>query len=207
VGYGSFARHVKEVFSIRSGPHNKIYAFNDDSFEDEKNVTRCSFTSYLRKTYQKCDFFVTLGYHHLKLKKRIIGQLLTQRRSVPTLVHPSAYVHPSAFLAQGSMVFPMCNIDKNVRIGFGSVIHNSVVISHDCVLGPGCYLAPGVVLSGNVQLGPGTFIGTGAVVSNGIRIGEDSRIGIGSVVARSLGSRVSAIGNPIVKLKRQLPLI
>lgn len=101
---------------------------------------------------------------------------------LPTLVHPSAVVEPSAQLAAGVQVFPHAYVGSDARIGKGVIINTGAIVSHDCALEDYANLAPGSILAGSVQVGRGTLIGMGVTVNLNVRIGSMARIGNGATV-------------------------
>lgn len=100
----------------------------------------------------------------------------------PTVVHPSAYIEPSAQLAEGVQVFPQAYIGPEANIGFGCIVNTGVIVSHDCQLGQIVNLAPQATLAGNVQLGAYTLIGMGVTLNLNVVTGERVQIGNGATV-------------------------
>jgi sugar O-acyltransferase (sialic acid O-acetyltransferase NeuD family) len=113
-----------------------------------------------------------------------------------TAVHPSAYVHPTAQLGPGTVVFAGSVIQPNAKIGAHAIINTGVTIDHDCVIGDFVHLAPGTHLAGEVQIGEGSFLGVGCSVIPSMRIGSWTTVGAGGVVIRDLPDRVTAVGVP-----------
>ncbi|MCW5888475.1 MAG: NeuD/PglB/VioB family sugar acetyltransferase [Anaerolineales bacterium] len=101
---------------------------------------------------------------------------------LPSLIHPSAVVEPSAQLAAGVHVFPHAYIGSDARIGQGAIINTGAIVSHDCELAEYTNLSPGSILAGNVRVGRGTLVGMGVTVNLGVRIGSLARIGNGATV-------------------------
>jgi acetyltransferase EpsM len=100
----------------------------------------------------------------------------------PALVHPRAYVEPSARMSAGVHVFPLAYVGSQVEIGYGCLANTGCIISHDCVLAEYVNLSPGVILAGNVHIGRGSLLGMGVNVNLGVRIGSGVRIGNGAII-------------------------
>ncbi|HRN50911.1 MAG TPA: NeuD/PglB/VioB family sugar acetyltransferase [Anaerolineales bacterium] len=96
---------------------------------------------------------------------------------LPTLIHPSAVIEPSAQLGAGVQVFPHAYIGSEARIGKGVIINTGAIVSHDCVIEDFANLSPGSILAGSVQVGRGSLIGMGVTVNLNVRIGSMARIG------------------------------
>jgi sugar O-acyltransferase (sialic acid O-acetyltransferase NeuD family) len=205
IGFGELGRQILALISAEEQP-DQVYYFDDLEFAQD-NEQALPFSAYSDDRFRMFDFYVCLGYKHLSDKAHIINRLLVLHRHLPAYVAPSTYVSPSASVGQGTILYPMCNVDKGVRIGDGVIINNSVTISHDSVVENCCYLSPGVTIAGFVNIGEQTFIGSGAIVGNNVTIGNNAIIGIGTVVTRDVPSGASVIGNPMKLLKKPLRII
>ncbi len=104
----------------------------------------------------------------------------------PVLVHPSAFVEPSAALADGVQVFAHGYVGSQASVGFGGIVNTGAIISHDCMLGEYVNLSPGAILAGEVSVGMASLIGMGVTVNLRVRIGERARIGNGATVKQDV---------------------
>lgn len=202
IGCGDFGRQLELL--VRALHPDARFVYFDDEPADNRPVV--PFEAHREPRFRELSFVVGLGYARLEQRRSVVETLLELDRRLPVLRHPSAFVHPSAQLGAGAIVYPLCNVDKACRIGAGVVLNNSVVVSHDAEIGQCAYLSPGVVLSGHVTIGACAFVGSAAAVANGVAIGDGSRIGIGTVVTRSVEAGASVIGNPMRTLSRPLSL-
>ena len=119
-----------------------------------------------------------------------------------TVVHPTAYVHPTAKLGRGTVVFAGAVVQPDAVIGDHVIVNTGVTIDHDCVIGDYAHLGPGVHLAGSVEVGEGAFLGIGSVAIPGVKIGRWSTLGAGAVAVRDLADGVVAVGVPAKELKR-----
>lgn len=122
------------------------------------------------------------GIGRPEIRWRVFELLAQAGFHCPALVHPAAYVEPSARLEGGVQVLPQAYISSAVRVGFGTVINAGVVVSHDCVLGRCVNLSPGALLAGGVRVEDFAQIGMGATINIGITIGRGARVGNGATV-------------------------
>ncbi|PWB64637.1 MAG: sugar acetyltransferase [Bradyrhizobiaceae bacterium] len=116
--------------------------------------------------------------------------------TIPTLVHPEAYVARSARLGVGAQILARAVVGVDAEIGPATIVNTAASIDHDCRIGRGVHVAPGATVAGAVTVGDLSFIGPGAVLVARVRIGAESRIGAGSVVTRDMPDRVLAYGVP-----------
>lgn len=199
IGYGELGQQL-ELLARACGWENKCLYFDDIQCEQGK-IDAFPFRDYQQERFKDLNFLVGVGYKNLPLRRQIFRALAEGQRAAPSLIHPSAFIHPSAEVADGVYAYPMCNVDKNVILERGVLLNNSVVVSHDSRVGEASFLSPGVVLAGFCQVGRCTFIGAGSVVSNEIRIGEGVTVGIGTVVSGHLEPGKFYIGNPMKEVK------
>ncbi len=122
------------------------------------------------------------GIGNVAIRIKVFDILAQAGFSCPTVVHPTAFIEPSASLDGGVQVLPLSYISSAARIGFGTVINAGVVVSHDCVLGKCVNLSPGAMLAGNVRVEDFAQIGMAATINLDLTIGARARIGNGATV-------------------------
>ena len=113
-----------------------------------------------------------------------------------TVVHPRAYVHASASLSPGTVVFAGSVIQPRARLGAHCIVNTGVTVDHDCQIGDFVHLAPGVHLAGSVRVGEGTLVGLGCCAVPGVSIGAWATVGAGAVVVQDLRDGITAVGLP-----------
>jgi UDP-perosamine 4-acetyltransferase len=96
--------------------------------------------------------------------------------ALPSLVHPTAVVSPSARIGNGTVVFPHAVVGAECVVGMNVVIYSGCVIEHDCRIDDHAYLSPGAILCGEVRVHERAFVGAGAVVVPGVVIGEGATV-------------------------------
>lgn len=203
IGGGVLGRQLVDMLTTDAGAD--VVTF-DDPRVAEGDPTAAPFAAHLDDAYRDRAMYVGLGYRHLARKQALIATLLAAGRDVPALIHPSAYVDPSAQIGAGAVIFPRCTIGPGVVIGAGVLLHCNVTVAHDVTIGAASYLAPAVAVSGFVAIGARSFIGTATAIANGVSLGDDVIVGIATCVTRNLESGSSAIGNPMRVLDRPLKL-
>jgi UDP-perosamine 4-acetyltransferase len=138
--------------------------------------------------------FIALGANRLRIKLGLTS--MDQGFDLPSVVHPSATISPTARIGRGVVVMAGAVINANAVIGDFCIINTLAAIDHDCVLGAGVHVAPRTALAGCVQLGEGVLLGVGAVVIPNIEIGDYAVVGAGGVVVRDLPPGLVAVGVP-----------
>lgn len=205
IGFGILGKQLLHFLEEQEKNISDIYIFDD--FEVNSEIYNIlPFSKYHEKQFLDLDFYIGLGYHHLKLRNTIINNLLKNKKKVKSFIHRTSYISPSAIIKEGCIIFPFVNIDQNVKISTGNILHNNVVISHDSVLQEGSYFSPNVTICGNSKIGRCCFLGAGSIISNSITVNDFVQIALGTVVSKNLEKNISVIGNPMKKLSKMLEI-
>ncbi len=126
------------------------------------------------------------GIGNITSRINVFERLSRAGFSCPTLVHPTAFVEPGAFLAEGVQVMPHAYVGSEAQVGYGAIVNTGAIVSHDCTLGDYANLSPGSILAGEVTVGRAALIGMGVTVNLRVRIGERARIGNGATVKQDV---------------------
>ena len=109
---------------------------------------------------------LAIGYKHLEARARIFAAARLLGYRFPALVHPSAYVHPSAAIGEGAVVMARAIVDRAARVGEACVLWPGVNVSHDSAIGANTFLSPSAIVCGYVQVGANCFLGAGCVIAD-----------------------------------------
>lgn len=93
-----------------------------------------------------------------------------------TLVHPQAWVAPSARLGAGSFLAPGARISTGARLGSHALVNLNATIGHETSSGTHLVVNPGAAISGEVTFGDHVLVGANAFIRQGLRIGDGCRI-------------------------------
>lgn len=129
-------------------------------------------------------------------RERLDGVLRAVGFSVPSLIHPSAFVSNGADIADGTQVLPRAIVNTGAKVGRGTIVNSGAVVEHDCVVGAFSHIGPGAVLCASVQVGARAHVGAGATVRQGIAVGDDATVGAGAVVVRDVPAGATVVGVP-----------
>lgn len=142
-----------------------------------------------------------LAVGDLALRRRLLGGVVAglgrRRDAAPgprSVIHPTAFVSPSALVEAGTYVGPRAVVHARARVGEHGIINSGAIVEHDCTLDENVHVAPGAVLGGGVHVGSDTLVGLGARVLPGVRLGARAIIGAGSVVLGDVPDGVTAVG-------------
>ncbi len=122
------------------------------------------------------------GIGNISVRIQVFQKLAQAGFACPAVVHPSAWVEPSASLAAGVQVFPHAYVGSEAQLGYGAIVNSGAIVSHDCSIGDYANISPGAILAGEVQVGPAVLVGMGATINLQVRIGAGARIGNGATI-------------------------
>ncbi len=117
-----------------------------------------------------------------RIRRTLLDRLSTHASPPATIVHPRAFVSPSAALAPGVFVGPLAVVHACARIEPHAIVNSAALVEHHCTVGENAHIAPNATLGGNVTIGADTLVGLGAAVLPGVRIGTGCVVGAGAVV-------------------------
>ena len=133
---------------------------------------------------------------HAATRLHWINQLLAVGYDLPFLLHPTAWVSPSAHLGPATVVLAQAAVQAQAFVGAGTILNTGCSVDHDVQLSDGVHICPGARLAGEVKVGSRSCIGTGASVIQQVSIGSDVTVGAGAAVVRDLPNSVTAVGVP-----------
>jgi acetyltransferase EpsM len=126
------------------------------------------------------------GIGNIASRIAVFERLAQAGFTCPKLVHPTAFVEPSAKLSDGVQVMPHAYVGSEAMIGFGAIINTGAIVSHDCTVGDYANLSPGAILAGEVSVGSAALIGMGVTVNLRVKIGTRARVGNGATIKKDV---------------------
>lgn len=196
LGAGGHAKVVAEA-ALATGRWDAV-AFLDDRHPAAREVMgwpvlgRLGDAPSLRGRYP--DALVAIG--HCRTRLRVQNELRRNGFDLPVVVHPAAWVSPSATLGAGTVVFAQAAVNACARVGEACILNTGCSVDHDCALGDGVHVCPGARLAGEVAVGDATWVGIGSSVIQRVRLGADVTVGAGAAVLRDVPDGVTAVGVP-----------
>jgi len=116
--------------------------------------------------------------------------------AIPALVHPTAWVSPSASLGTGTVVMANATVQADAILGQGCIVNTAASVDHDCKLGDGVHVCPGANLGGDLRVGSSSWLGIGCSVIQGVHLGEKVTVGAGAAVINNIPDGLTVVGVP-----------
>jgi UDP-N-acetylbacillosamine N-acetyltransferase len=110
-------------------------------------------------------FYPAIGNNELRCE--LIRRIQNSNGKVVSIIHPSAYVSPTAKIGIGVAILPHASVGTNVTIADGCIVNMNAIIDHDTVLEEGVHIAPGAIVKGENRITKYTKIESGTVVERG----------------------------------------
>lgn len=147
------------------------------------------------------DVVVAVGNNEVRV--RLADYARSVGLGLPTIVHPTALVSPSASLREGVQIMARAFVGPKAVLERLVLVNTAAIVEHECYVGSGSHIAPGSVLCGAVRVGMKCLVGAGSTVVPGCTIGDRTIVGAGGVVADNLGADLVVGGLPARPLVRR----
>lgn len=108
------------------------------------------------------EFFIGIGNN--SMRKALQEELEQKGLSIATLVHPTAYISPTAVIDAGTVIEPKAIVNTNSVIEKGCIISVGAIVDHDAVIGAFSHVNAGAICKGGARVEPGTKLEAGEVV-------------------------------------------
>lgn len=157
-----------------------------------------TFSSIENNSLAHCEFVYQCGSVKNHLKRDIWFKKAEENQMIPkTLVSNHSYIHESATIGSGSIIYHGVKIMRNVEIGKNCVILPNTVINHDARVGDFSVINSSCVLNGNVKIGSKVFLGSLTSIRENVQITGQTTIGMSSIVLNNINSPGVYYGQPI----------
>ena len=151
--YGNVAKEIAESTGLYE---------NISFLDDRSSVAIGLMNDYDKFLAEYENAVVAIGNPEKRLK--FIGKLIDAGYNVPTLIHPTAYVSPTAIIGNGCFIEPMAVVHTEATIGMGCIISAGVIVNHNSVIGNGCHIDCGSIVGARTIIKDNTKVEYGQIV-------------------------------------------
>lgn len=190
--------------ALAMGTYGKISFMSN---VQQETGTTLGFETLYERAYDRSQILemfdeVFIGVGDNTSREALSFEYIRDGASIPTLIHPSAYVSQFASIGKGSIIMPHSTINSNATVGEGCIINTAAIVEHDCTIGCYSHLSPAVAIGGGVSIGARSWLCIGSVVADHISCDPDVILAANStLLANTQGSGLYA-GSPAIKKRR-----
>ena len=195
VGGGQHARVVAEA--ARAGTAWDVVGYTDpDGANDAMTRLGIPFLGDDDTAAAANDAWLVIGFGvTLEARRAAVERLGTGTRWA-TVVHPEAWVSPTATLEPGVVVIADAVINTGATVGAHAIVNSGAIVEHDVRVGAFAHVAPGATIGGGATIGEAAMIGLGAAIRDHVTVGEGSVVGMGGVVVKDVPDGGTVVGVP-----------
>ncbi len=198
VGAGGFAREMQCMLPEFMG--NARYRFKGFLGQDQGVASDVDISDQLLGDPEdyvpepEDRFLLAIG--NMDARRRTFEAILPKGGRFLTLVHPRAYVAPSAKLAEGVIIYPFAAVSNNARLEAGVKLNYYASVGHDTHLGRYCLLAPYATVNGFGILEQEVYLSTHSTVAPQVRVGMRTKLSANSAAMRDVPADSLVFGVP-----------
>ena len=168
VGAGGHGQSVAEAAEL-SGEF-RVVGFLDDSLPPDQKVLGHSVLGSVASMVNHrsaCDSaIVAIGKNDLR--QRLMQQLIDEDFVLATVIHPRAFVSPSARIGKGSAIMAGGLVGTQARLGVGVIVNCGAVVDHHACVEDFGHLGVNACMAGGSSLGKGSWMQAGASLGYGV---------------------------------------
>lgn len=155
LGAGQYGHVVRET-AESMGCFDKI-AFLDDN----NRIAVGKLTDYRSLQQEYGCAFVAMGNPDLRMQW--LSRLESAGFELAVLVHPKAYVSPTATLGKGSIAEPMAVVNTGAIVEAGGLLCAGCIVNHNAVVKCGCQIDCNAVVAAGAVVPEGSKVPSGTV--------------------------------------------
>ena len=144
LGAGKYGREIEDV-ATQIGAYERI-DFLDDYSDAPCVIGKCA--DFARFIDDNTAFFVAFGDNDMR--ERWLKALFEAKTHVVNIIHPTAYISPTAKLSKGVAILPKALVNSYCAIEDGCIINSGAIVDHDTTVGAYAHVCVGaIVKAGN----------------------------------------------------------
>ncbi len=196
IGAGGFGREIAEYARMSRTPCRvKGFLDDDESLKGRTIDGTCVLASTHDYRFEAADRYV-VAIADPRVRRGIVERAAARGGEPFILVHPTAYVSPTAVLGDGVIVGPFAFVGPAAALNRHACLSAYASLGHDACAGEHSVLSPYAAVHGVARVEPGVFMGSGAAVLPGLRVGAGAKIAAGAIVTADVPAAALAVGNP-----------
>lgn len=148
----------KRILLLGAGGHSKVVLDTIHALEENGVIEAYEVIDFLddasSKAVGKIEALEAIGKKYDEVfccigNNKMRGQLLEKVKnmglSIPSFIHPTAYVSPSAVIKNGMIVEPKAIVNADAVIEVGCIISVGAIVDHDAHVNSYCHVNAGAI--------------------------------------------------------------
>jgi sugar O-acyltransferase (sialic acid O-acetyltransferase NeuD family) len=170
VGAGGHGRSVAEAAEM-SGQY-EVVGFLDDAAPVGERVLGSYVLGSVSIIFDHGSVtdHVIVAIGNNAVREKLTQHLVDAGFSMATVIHPRAFVSPSAVVGSGSAVMAGAIVGTEARLGLGSIVNCGAVVDHHAQVENFGHLGVNASMAGGTLLGHGVWMQAGAALGYGAEI-------------------------------------
>ena len=160
LGAGGYGRTVADV-AAQTGAYDKIL-FLDDNAGAEDVIGKCA--DYAAYKDENTVFYPAFGNNEGRVSW--LNRLKDGGCKVAFIIQPTAYVSPTARVAEGNVILPHAVVNTGCELRAGCIINCGAIIDHGCVIEEGVHVCLGAIVKAENRIPRLMKIEAGEIVQN-----------------------------------------
>ncbi len=150
---------MKSLLIIGAGGHGSVVAetaaacgYEKIDFLDDNSPDAIGITNQMEELVERYDsVIVSIG--NGEIRGNLIRRIQEVGAPLVSLIHPRAYVAPSASIGNGSIILPGAIVHSNASVGTGCIISIGALIDHDAVIHDLSHINTGAIVGAGKKAG------------------------------------------------------
>ena len=160
LGAGGYGRTVADV-AVQTGAYDEIVFLDDNNMAPDV-IDKCANIS----AHLDINTHVYPAFGSNEGRIGWLDRLTELGCSVPTIVHPRAYISPTAVLEEGVVVMPGAIVNTGVTVRRGCIINCGAIVDHGCILEDGVHVCLGAIVKAENRILRCMKIEAGEIIAN-----------------------------------------
>ena len=198
---------LSEIIQIKG---YRVIGFIDENLKKETIIETYKNKKYkvvsnikgINKLLNKNTFgIIGIGSNFLRKKVAEKVNKIYKNFNWTTIISKNSTINRNVRIGKGSLIVSGSVINTGTKIGEHCLINTSSSIDHDNIFENYSSTGPNVTTGGNVELGQCSHLGIGSTVKNQISIGDNTIIGAQSMVLKNCNKNSVYYGIPAKKIR------
>jgi sugar O-acyltransferase (sialic acid O-acetyltransferase NeuD family) len=116
-------------------------------------------------------------------REELMRQLQAAGFTLATVIHPRAFVSPSAQLGPGCAVMAGAMVGTEAHLGQGVIVNCAAVVDHHARVDDGGHLGVGACMAGGTTLGKNAWMQAGCALGYGVQVPAHAVLAPGTALA------------------------